>query len=61
MELSVRAKIALRFILGLIMISALIYISKPIAVISTLLSAQPFYLALAVILYPLAMLAYTPR
>ena len=61
MELSVRAKIALRLILGLIMISALIYISKPIAVISTLLSAQPFYLALAVILYPLAMLAYTLR
>ena len=61
MELSIRAKMALRLILGIIMTSALIYISKPAAIISTFLSAQPFYLALDVILYHLAMLAYTLR
>ncbi len=52
---------AIRILIGLALISFIVYSFNPKATLSMMLSARPYYLALAVILYPFMMLIYTFR
>ncbi len=51
----------IRFLVGLVLVSFLMYSFNPRATLSTMLSARPYYLALAAPIYPLIMLIYTFR
>ncbi len=51
----------IRLLAGLALISSMIYFFNPGATLSMMLSASPYYLALAAVIYPLMMLIYTFR
>lgn len=52
---------AIRLLIGLALISFIVYSFNPSATLSMMLSASPHYLALAALFYPLMMLVYTLR
>ncbi|MGA9097637.1 MAG: lysylphosphatidylglycerol synthase transmembrane domain-containing protein [Methanotrichaceae archaeon] len=52
---------AIRLSAGLILIAVLIYFSEPKAILSAILSANPYYIMLSLPLYPIAMILYTFR
>lgn len=58
---AIKRRTAIRLSAGLILIALLIYFSEPKAILSAILSAKPYYIILAVPLYPLAMILYTIR
>ena len=59
--ISIKKRIAIQLSAGLILIALLIYFSEPKAILSAILSANPFYIMLSLPLYPLAMILYTFR
>src|SRR5512138_315610 len=54
-------KVMARYLIGILMISVLIYFLNPRAIVSTIASAQPYYIMLALPLYPITLLIYTSR
>ena len=51
----------IRFLVGIAIVSALIYLNNPSKTFSMILTASPRYLALAAVFYPVMMLIYTFR
>ncbi len=54
-------KILVRLLIGLILVAALIYISEPGSILSAFRTANPRYILLSVLFYPLIMIFYAFR
>ncbi len=51
----------IRYLIGIILLAILIYLIHPAVALSLILTASPYYLAMAAAFYPITMLIYTYR
>lgn len=51
----------IRYLIGIVLLAVLIYLIHPAAALKLILTANPFYLGLAAIFYPITMFIYTHR